>query len=191
MKYHAPTWGGLVALVRRRPVLATAISGVVSGGIGDTAAQLYDAGNHAGEQFSYRRLAGVMAFQGTLGPALYLPLYRWLDRRFGETATVKSVFSKVVVDDLVFSPLVEIPSFIALTSAVEGDAVAPRLKREYADCVMACWCFNIPVTIINFTVVPPPFRVIVLDAAECVMTCVLSFVSHRHTADHTDSDCDK
>lgn len=170
----------LATFVRARPVVATGISGVIAGGIGDTVAQIYE-GNAAHDgTFSLRRLAGVMAFQGTLGPFLSLPLYGWLDRRFGTQVTLKVLAAKVVVDDFAFVPFVELPLFLTMTSVAEGADVVSRFQREYTDCLWACWAFNIPITILNFSIVPPPFRVIVLDISECLMTCVLSYVSHRH-----------
>jgi len=186
-------------LVRARPALATALTGLISGGVGDTMAQVW--GNHcaaktqgsnAGESgeeehagsavFSMRRVLGVAAFQATMSPLLYLPLYSWLDRRFGTKTTLRSLVAKVVVDDFIFVPGVELPSFLIVTATVEGANVKDRFLREYRDCTLACWFFNVPVTIINFTLVPPPFRVIVLDVAECIITCLLSLLSHRESS---------
>ncbi len=204
-------------LIRARPAAATALTGALSGGIGDAVAQIY-AGNynssrgHDGDDivpqrpdnvktaaaavvesepdpaaFSVRRTLGVAAFQAAIGPLMYLPLYAWLDRRFGARATLRSVATKVAVDDFMFVPLVEVPLFLTVTAGIEGSNARNRLVNEYRDCTLACWALNIPVTIVNFTIVPPPFRVIVLDVAECVTTCLLSFLSHRNSSSSSSS----
>jgi hypothetical protein len=55
-------------------------------------------------------------------------------------------------------------------------AVVPRTAPQSN----ALWA-SLQVTVLNFTLVPPPFRVIVLDCAECIWSCVLSYTSHRST----------
>lgn len=62
---------------------------------------------------------------------------------------------------------------------MEGESIEARLRREYTNTALAGWLFNIPITVINFTLVPLPFRVIVLDGAECVWSAVMSYLSHR------------
>eukprot|EP01047_Picozoa_sp_COSAG01_P142363 COSAG01_NODE_73616_length_240_cov_89.276596_1_plen_65_part_01 len=48
------------------------------------------------------------------------------------------------------------------------------MRREYWSTVAGAITFNIPITILNFTVVPPPFRVLVIDVSEVLRTTLLS-----------------
>lgn len=62
--------------------------------------------------------------------------------------------------------------------------IVRRFRTEYRDSVMAGIIYNIPVTVINFTLIPPPLRVPFLDISECVWTCILSHLSHRSAVHH-------
>ena len=102
-----------------------------------------------------------------------------LDARVGAQVSVRAVGLKVLLDDMLFVPLVEIPTFFAWTATAEGESPVERLRAEYVATAMAGWAFNVPLTVLNFTVVPPHFRVIVLDVADCVWSGILSYSSHR------------
>lgn len=110
---------------------------------------------------------------------LYLPFYRALDARFGVAVTLQSVAAKVVLDDLLFVPGVEIPSFFVWSGTVEGKNLRELFERDYLSTLIAGLWFNIPVTILNFTVVPPHLRVLVVDVAEMAWCGILSHFSHR------------
>merc|ERR1740117_332634 len=100
--------------VEKHPLISVGTGGCVTGSVGDCLAQF--AGN---EPFDVRRLLGVTSFSMFDSLCLYLPFYRFLDRRFGAAATVKSVAVKVALDDALFVPCIEVPSFFAWTSIAE------------------------------------------------------------------------
>ena len=126
-----------------------------------------------------RRWLGVATYSTFSSVFLYLPFYRALDARFGVAVTLQSVAAKVVLDDLLFVPGVEIPSFFVWSGTVEGKNVRGLFERDYLSTLIAGLWFNIPVTILNFTVVPPHLRVLVVDVAEMAWCGILSHFSHR------------
>mmetsp|Transcript_88178 Transcript_88178/g.273222 ORF Transcript_88178/g.273222 Transcript_88178/m.273222 type:complete len:192 (+) Transcript_88178:3-578(+) len=161
------------SFVLRHPVLSTGAGGCLTGALGDGVAQ-----RAAGEPFDLRRWLGVTSFSMFDSVVLYLPFYRLLDSRFGGGATVRAVTAKVLLDDAAFVPFVEVPLYFAWTSACEGDSLVRRLRSEYGVTVLASWMF-IPISIFNFAVVPPAFRVIFGDAVELGSATVMSWMSHR------------
>jgi hypothetical protein len=141
--------------------------------------------------FSVRRMLGVASFQAVIGAFGYLPFYglelfenylilhcRWLDRRFGKGSSPKILLPKIMCDDLAFVPGVEIPTFIFWTSAVEGGNSIERFKAEYLTAALSSLAYNLPLTVINFLFIPPPFRVVFLDVSECIWTGILSYITH-------------
>ena len=129
-----------------------------------------------------RRWLGVATYSTFSSVFLYLPFYRALDARFGVAVTLQSVAAKVVLDDIIFVPGVEIPSFFVWSGTVEGKNLRALFERDYSSTLIAGLWFNIPVTILNFTVVPPHLRVLVVDVAEMAWCGILSHFSHRPDA---------
>ena len=171
------------ALFRTKPIFANAVSGCLAGAIGDGAAQAMELSLSLEDSLSAERWLGTISFQGGASSLVYTPFYKWLDRKFGEARTIRSVGAKVFLDDFLLTPVVEIPLYTAYTSAIEGSNFSQKMKSNYMDVTLAAWCINIPISVINFTLVPPHLRVVVLDIAECVWTCALSYLSHRGDGD--------
>lgn len=105
-------------------------------------------------------------------------IIRWLDKKFGLGSSPKVLLPKLVCDDMIFVPAVDIPLFFGFTSLAEGEDASKRFEKEYKTAVLYGIIFNVPLTLINFALVPPPFRVIFLDVGECAWTCILSYVTH-------------
>jgi hypothetical protein len=121
-------WARLSAIVHARPTLAAGCAGAFSGAIGDGLAQLLEKASTAsaddtaappGEQapaetapmqLDWRRLFGVSSFGCFCSAAMYVPFYRLLDQRIGTAVTASAVGLKVLLDDAIFVPLVEIPT---------------------------------------------------------------------------------
>mmetsp|Transcript_47593 Transcript_47593/g.132351 ORF Transcript_47593/g.132351 Transcript_47593/m.132351 type:complete len:198 (-) Transcript_47593:208-801(-) len=162
------------SFIRRHPVLSIGTAGSITGALGDILAQR--AGN---EPFDVRRWLGVTSFSVFDSLVLYYPFYRFLDSCLGPAATARSVAMKVLLDDAMFVPGVEVPLFFTWTSLAEGDSVLRRLKSEYKETVIVGWMFNVPISIVNFTLVPPAFRVIFGDAADLGSSALMSYMSHR------------
>ena len=64
-------------------------------------------------QFDWSRWLGVVTFGCFCSAGLYVPFYRFLDRRVGTAASLKAVGLKVLLDDAMFVPFVEIPTLCA------------------------------------------------------------------------------
>ena len=179
---------GVLALIRRQPFLCAAASGLLAGGIGDAAAQLCQPPHRTMKrrpEFDWRRWAGVASWGGICSSCLYLPFYRVLDQRVGTAISLQIVGLKVLLDDALFSPMVELPLFFAWTATVEGGSVLDRLRSEYLSTAAAAVLFNVPVTVLNFTIVPAPFRVQFIDTMEALRTALLSTIAHRSSAPAT------
>lgn len=161
------------SFVHKRPRLAVGSVGCATGAIGDGLAQ-----SASNDSFDFKRWLGVTSFSAFDSLVLYLPFYRFLDMQFGACATVRSVAAKVVLDDICFVPLVEVPLFLTWTSIVEADSLVSRLRSNYKDTIQSGWAFNIPISIITFTLVPPAFRVPFADIADLGWSTLLSYTAH-------------
>ena len=145
------------------------------GGGSDGGGAVADVHQRQQQPFDWRRWAGQTSFGCFCSCFMMRPWYGWLDKRVGEAVTVRNVGLKVVLDDVLFNPLVEIPTFytcalpvglieerchriISLnvldarclmpgTATVEGASVWERLKAEYTTTALAGWCFHIPLTV--------------------------------------------
>lgn len=145
------SFGRLSAGVRDRPLLSAALSGVLSGGIGDGVAQWLerDGSGSGGTTHNWRRWCGVVSFSSFCSSCLYVPFYNFLDRRVGSGTSLLKIGQLVLLDDIIFVPGVEIPAYYAWTATCEGDSVAERMRQEYKATVMAGWLFNVPLTIVR------------------------------------------
>jgi hypothetical protein len=61
------------------------------------------------------------------------------------------------------------------------------VQADYISTVQASLAFSIPLSVINFTLVPPPLRIAFLDATDCVWSTVLSYFSHRSVTTPADA----
>lgn len=174
-----------------RPKTANATTGIVAGLIGDSIAQHVERVHtqkplHE-HRHDWRRTASVSTYMAMSGVFLYLPFYAWLDRTFGASGThIKAVAAKVVLDDFIFVPAVEIPTYMAWTSTAEGDDVMARFQEHFTGAALAAWAFNVPVSLLNFTLVPPHLRIVFLDVAELAWSSILSYVTHDKVQSNND-----
>jgi len=176
----------LIEFVQRRPIVSACVSGFISGTGGDLVAQTYE--NHKREEKQLQplpidpaRVATVAAFSMFSSVCLFLPFYGFLDKRFGANPTKAGIMAKVVADDFFFVPCVEIPLFFCWSDFFKGETdFGKRFERDYKTTALAGWWYNIPITVLNFTVVPPPLRVMFLDMAEFGWLTIMSYIGHGH-----------
>jgi len=178
----------VISFVQRRPIVSACVSGFISGTGGDLVAQTYE--NHKRKDdglkvlpYNLYRVATVSAFSMFSSVCLFLPFYGFLDKRFGANPTTAGIAAKVIADDVFFVPGVEIPLFFGWSDLANGESnFAPRFERDYKTTALAGWWYNIPITLLNFTVVPPPLRVMFLDVAEFGWITIMSHIGHSHTS---------
>ena len=108
-----------------------------------------------------------------MGVGAYMPLYKYLDQRFGTATTFPVVFRKAACD-LAFSIGVDLPIFLGWTAFVERADPTERLHANYPDMCKAALVLHTPLNVVMFTVVPPYMRVIVLDLCK-LFVCSLLF----------------
>jgi protein Mpv17 len=95
-----------------------------------------------------------------MGPAGHF-WYGFLMTRFQSTGLVTTL-QRVVLDQLVFGPLVALPVMFAVVAILNGkpETAIPKIQADWKPTVLANWAVWIPAQFINFKFVPAQFQVL-------------------------------
>jgi len=184
-------WFGFSRYAQRRPrVVAFSTAGLM-GTAGDITAQ--QIGGHDGESpeehvrvgpltINPRRAIAMGSFCAGLATIVYVPFYYWMDRFFGPGMHVTNALKKTALNQLALTPFFDLPVYFSFSAWLEGhdfDSAYKRFKTTYFDSLIGTWCVWLPVSAVNFTLVPIHFRVPVAYVGEFGWACVVSWTSHR------------
>jgi hypothetical protein len=180
--------------VRTRPLLFGIVAGTANGTLADTSAQLNLEG---ATSIDRTRLAIFAAFGFAYsGCAQYL-VYAMAYPRMAATLTHGQLSSNMVKSiTLVFDHAVQVPFFYfpifystgALVSALHGERpmrlhhIATTWRENVVHDVTACAAFWVPANVVNFWVVPPPWRVPYMNLLGLVWLQGLSYIRGRQVA---------
>ncbi|XP_067014575.1 protein Mpv17 [Anabrus simplex] len=166
-------------VLRRHPFGVQAIQTGLLMGAGDIIAQT------AIEKKTFReldrqRLIGYSALGlCVLGPSLRL-WYGLLDRFFPTTGK-KLAYKKVLLDQLAFAPSA-IAVVVSLTSAVNGSSVPQiraKLHQDYVDILIANYKLWPAVMVINFSLVPLQYQVLVTQVVAVFWNTYFSWKANQ------------
>jgi protein Mpv17 len=162
------------------------MAGLVFGGIGDALAQRAERreekNSPGGVQHHHdvTRTLIVGSYCATMAIIFWHPLFLWMDQSFGE-AGMKSVLCKVLVDNLLALPLVDVPGFYVFTIAPRLGLVnaLERLREDYRNIVVAGWMLWIPASMFVFAFCPSHLRVPFIFLVDTFLAADLSFRSNN------------
>ncbi|KAF7351453.1 hypothetical protein MSAN_01577400 [Mycena sanguinolenta] len=163
------------ALLIRRPMLAQCGTAAVLFGAGDVIAQ--QAVERKGKEHDFARTARLTFYGGAVfGPAM-TKWYQLLNRIQFKSPT-KGVIYRVWLDQCVLTPGAVIVFFgsMALLEGKPKDIV-PRIGAGYVPTLLRNWAVFVPTQIINFWIVPPHLRFLVVSVVSLFWNTYLSFAN--------------
>ncbi|KAK1342504.1 hypothetical protein QTO34_015269 [Cnephaeus nilssonii] len=142
---------------------------------GDGARQSWEIRARPGQKFDPRRSVSMFAVGCSMGPFLHY-WYLWLDRLLPASGLrgLPNVLRKVLVDQLVASPLLGVWYFLGIGS-LEGQSLEESCQ-ELRD---KFWEFY---KLVNFLFVPPQFRVTYINGLTLGWDTYLSYLKYRVNA---------
>ncbi|KAI5637134.1 mpv17 / PMP22 family domain-containing protein [Phthorimaea operculella] len=130
------------------------------------------------EEPDFKSAARVVAVGSTLYAPILYHWYKFLDRKFAGTA-VKMVATKVFLDQFTMTPVL-IATFFTLLGILERkEDIFEELREKYKKTFIANQMFWIPGQTINFSLVPPNFRVVYVASASFLWINVICFIKRE------------
>ncbi|KAJ6487615.1 hypothetical protein C8R45DRAFT_252708 [Mycena sanguinolenta] len=163
------------ALLIRRPMLAQCGTATVLFGAGDIIAQ--QAVERKGKEHDFARTARLAFYGGVVfGPAM-TKWYQLLNRIQFKSPT-KGVIYRVWLDQCVLTPGAVIVFFGSM-ALLEGNPkdIVPRIGAGYVPTLLRNWAVFVPTQIINFWIVPPHLRFLVVSVVSLFWNTYLSFAN--------------
>ncbi|KAM6488940.1 Mpv17 / PMP22 family domain containing protein [Amanita muscaria] len=165
------------AALLRRPLLVNCTTAMVLFGAGDIIAQ--QAVEKRGKDHDYARTARLTFYGGSLfGPGISV-WYSFLNRLKFASPT-KAVIYRVWLDQAVLTPFA-VAFFFGAMSVLEGKGheIAERVENAYVPTLLRNWCVFVPTQVINFSVVPPHLRFVVVSVVGLFWNTYLSVANAR------------
>ncbi|KAJ7665878.1 hypothetical protein DFH06DRAFT_1185276 [Mycena polygramma] len=160
------------AMLIRRPMLAQCGTAAVLFGAGDVIAQ--QAVERKGKAHDFARTARLTFYGGAMfGPAM-TKWYQLLNRIQFKTPT-KAIVYRVWLDQMVLTPGAVIVFFGSM-ALLEGKPkeIVPRIGAGYVPTLLRNWAVFVPTQIINFWLVPPHLRFVVVSVVSLFWNTYLS-----------------
>nr|GAT50806.1 predicted protein [Mycena chlorophos] len=158
-------------------MLAQCVTAAVLFGAGDVIAQ--QAVERRGSEHDLARTARLTFYGGAVfGPA-FTKWYQFLNRLQFQTPT-KALVYRVWLDQCVLTPGAVIVFFGSM-ALLEGkpEEAAPRIGAGYVPTLLRNWCVFVPTQLINFWVVPPHLRFVVVSVVSLFWNTYLSVANMR------------
>jgi len=185
-------WDFYAKALITKPLLTKSLTACGTNAFSDAICQklLRDSNSKSSEEgkskFDSRRLI-ENAFTGLVwsGPIAHM----WYGLLFGKlTVQIKdpivSLVTQIILDALIFSP-VTVSGYFAVRSVLEGSGFAgvkDKLKTRLVSSVLGAWKFWPAANVINFSMVPIPFRVLYLNVLSIFWSGYLTHVNSKKIA---------
>jgi len=173
-------WSTYNRSLNSRPLLTNCVTGAALAFFGDVVCQKVV---ERQDQFSWRRALSVSTFgffyNGGVCFLVY-PLYRrMLPKYFLRTSKLEGVGS-TCIDNFIHTPFFYIPSFFVATGILQGqsfDDCMNTCRLGWTSSVLATWVMWLPLQYLNFSVVPPHLRVLVLNCGCFIYNIEIDFIT--------------
>jgi Mpv17-like protein len=113
-----------------------------------------------------------------ISPTLYL-WYKWLDKKLPGTA-VKTVVKKCLMDQFMMTPNILIMFYVGMSLMEGKEDVFSELKQKFVPTFAANCCFWLPTQAMNFTFIPPQFRVIYIGVCTLAWVNILCYFKRNN-----------
>jgi protein Mpv17 len=174
-------------LLTTHPLRTNVATGGLLAGVSDIICQtLVEATDDDEQSFSIRRTLSIAAFgagyNGGICTVIY-PLYtRLLPSWFAQT-TMRTGLGSTIIDNCIHSPVFYVPTFFITTGMLQGDSLetsVATLTHGYWETMRMTWLMWVPLQSINFSIVPPRMRVLVLSSGCFFYTCGIDYLLEKH-----------
>jgi len=164
------------AALHRRPYVINSVSSATLFGAGDILAQ--QGIEKVGSKHDFLRTLRISVYGGFVFSPI---MTRWYS--FLQTVNLRSKWStigaRVGLDQFVLTPNV-VAIFFTSMAVLEGkDAthIKQKLYAHWQPTLIRNWAVFIPVQLLNFAVVPPQLRLLVVNCVSLFWNCYLSFAN--------------
>lgn len=164
------------------PLLAGFITCSVKAGMADILAQWRDV---CTTQFSIKRNFAMVIYSGTvLGLSCEIMYNRIFPLLFGVEKTLPTIIKKTLFDGFVNAPLLWLPPAYLVQALVYGYPKRKALKKYIKDVrenglLKKYWSLWLPVSFLNFSIIPPHFRVAFVALVSFFWMIILSVVANN------------
>ena len=170
-------WAKYNQALAAQPLVGKAMTSLIGFTAGDVLAQKAVEGK---EDWDVARTARMATF-GALwhGPSGHY-FYGFLDRMMPGTA-MKTVFSKVGIDQIAWNPIFGIVFFTSL-GLMEGkstDEIQTKIKNDLPTAVTGSWAYWVPAHFVNFRFIPGEQRLLYINCMQIMYNIFLSFLGNR------------
>ena len=168
----------------RRPLLKSVATVTTLMGGADICCQVLENKNgglrYVMENFNWTRLRNMAVLgAGYYGP-VYFYYYGFLDRKL-PGKNPRTIFCKLFIDQVVYT----IPSlfvFFCIIGKIEGKTnvgIEQEIRLKYVPTYVTASLFWPAAQVVNFSVVPPSFRILYISCANFVWLIFLSYIKNR------------
>ena len=115
-------------------------------------------------------------------------LFEGLDKMFGNSKSIFNVSIKVFCDLFVYN-LIETSTFLTWCNVLEGqdDTVKEKFSRDLGLMMLIGYCYWIPISIIQFGLVPLKYRSLFACATSFVDDLYIMYASHNNLREKVNS----
>ncbi|CAE7857026.1 mpv17, partial [Symbiodinium necroappetens] len=104
------------------------------------------------------------------------------DRYVGQKSTFRNVVVKTLFDVYIHTPFGVVPGFYLVTGTFKGDSLTrihAQLQREWVEASLGSSLFWTPAQVVNFWLVPQPFKIAYVSVLSFAHKTWMSWVSNR------------
>jgi hypothetical protein len=171
------------------PILTKSITAGIIAFAADIICQKYYPSNPADakrpfrQRVDWRRTFNFTVLSGVVYPPICHYWYAFLSTRIVGPTPALAVAKRVALDQILFAPL-SIAFFFTAIMFLEGNLpkVGTKLSHDWIPTLLNNFYVWIPSQIINFSVIPPPFRVLWANSIGFFWSIYISSVSAAHHA---------
>jgi hypothetical protein len=182
-------WSAYKGLLSARPLLTKSVTSAVLAGVSDSLTQRVEskiANDDTCHRHDWIRTSHILTTGFVYSGPISHYWFALLERIVKFQNPVLGLAGRLLLDALLFSPFT-IAGYFTIRTLLEGkgyDAIRLKLQRAWAKSVLAAWKFWPAVNVVNFSIVPLPYRVLYVNVMALLWMGYLSFVNAQKSMQH-------